>query len=284
MKLIKPFESVNNKMLFSYWIKNKRKKMGLADLHIHSMYSYDGTTSIPAILKYARDYSNLDVIAITDHNSMGGVQEAMNLADKYDLEVIPGCEVSSIDGHVLCLFIDRPVMAGLTLKETVLRTGELGGLCIAPHPMAQGVNSLNFNTIRESLKDKDVARVLVGIETFNGGLVYTRRNNYVVDECQQLPLAQLGNSDAHILSLIGQGSTLFIGSTAADLRKSLENGTTIPQQGNGLNGIGVLTSYIPHLLMRKLGWVDWNATRNSPIQYKRLSEIGSYSLSGKISA
>ena len=258
--------------------------MGLADLHIHSMYSYDGTTSIPAILKYARDYSNLDVIAITDHNSMGGVQEAMNLADKYDLEVIPGCEVSSIDGHVLCLFIDRPVMAGLTLKETVLRTGELGGLCIAPHPMAQGVNSLNFNTIRESLKDKDVARVLVGIETFNGGLVYTRRNNYVVDECQQLPLAQLGNSDAHILSLIGQGSTLFIGSTAADLRKSLENGTTIPQQGNGLNGIGVLTSYIPHLLMRKLGWVDWNATRNSPIQYKRLSEIGSYSLSGKISA
>lgn len=258
--------------------------MGLADLHIHSMYSYDGTTSIPAILKYARDYSNLDVIAITDHNSMGGVQEAIEIAHKYDIEVIPGCEVSSMDGHLLCLFIDRPVMAGLSLQETVLKTGELGGLCIAPHPLAQGVNSLKFETIREALNDRDVAKILVGIEAFNGGLVYTRRNNFVVDECQKLPLAQLGNSDAHILNLIGQGSSLFIGRTAADLRKSLENRTTVPQQGAGLNGIGVLTSYLPHLLMRKLGWVDWNATRNSPIRYKRVSEISSCSFSAKSSA
>jgi predicted metal-dependent phosphoesterase TrpH len=47
--------------------------MGFADLYIHSMYSYDGTASISAILKYVAEYTDLNVIAITDHDSMEGV-------------------------------------------------------------------------------------------------------------------------------------------------------------------------------------------------------------------
>jgi len=57
--------------------------MGFADLHIHSMYSYDGTASISAILKYVADYTDLNVIAITDHDSMEGVPEALDLAPYY---------------------------------------------------------------------------------------------------------------------------------------------------------------------------------------------------------
>jgi hypothetical protein len=54
--------------------------MGFADLHIHSMYRYDGTASISAILKYIADYADLNLIAITDHDSMEGVPEALDLA------------------------------------------------------------------------------------------------------------------------------------------------------------------------------------------------------------
>ncbi|MCE5207947.1 MAG: PHP domain-containing protein [Chloroflexi bacterium] len=247
--------------------------MGFADLHIHSMYSYDGTASISAILKYATDFTRLNVLAITDHDSMQGVPEALDLAPKYNLEVIPGCEISSIDGHVLALFIDRPISAGLSLFETVMRVGERGGLCIAAHPMAKGVDSLSFEMIRSVLHHPEAAKILVGVEAFNGGLVYTRRNQAVADECQQLPMSHVGNSDAHILPMIGEGSSLFIGHSALDLRRALENYSTIPLQGKGLSGTSVLISYIPRFVLRKLGWVSWNASPDKKLGYARLSHI-----------
>lgn len=247
--------------------------MGCADLHIHSMYSYDGTASISAILKYAAEQTDLDVIAITDHDSMSGVNEAIDLAPAYHLQVVPGCEISSRDGHVLGLFIESPVPAGLSLLETVQRVGDQGGICVAAHPMAQAVNSLSFRKIREALQSPVAEKVLVGIEAFNGGLVYTRRNSLVATECSHLPLAQMGDSDAHILPLIGQGSSAFVGHTAEDLRNAIVNRMTTPRQGKGLSGAAVFTSYIPRFLMRKMGWVSWNESPENPITYIHLNEL-----------
>jgi hypothetical protein len=249
--------------------------MGFADLHIHSMYSYDGTASISAILKYVADFTDLNVIAITDHDSMEGVPEALDLAPYYNLEVIPGCEVSSKDGHVLCLFIERPIPPGLTLLETVLMVGNQGGICIAAHPMAKGVNSLRFETIRQVLKHPVASKILVGVEAFNGGLVYTRGNLSVQQESNSLPLAQLGNSDAHILQMIGQGASYYHGYTSADLKNAIINRTTIPRKGNGLSGSAVLTSYIPRFVLRKLGWVSWNESPEKPIIYAQINKLAS---------
>jgi hypothetical protein len=249
--------------------------MGFADLHIHSMYSYDGTASISAILKYVADFTDLNVIAITDHDSMEGIPEALDLAPYYNIEVIPGCEVSSKDGHVLCLFIERPIPPGLSLLETVLMVGNQGGICIAAHPMAKGVNSLRFETIRQVLKHPVASKILVGVEAFNGGLVYTRGNLSVQQESNSLPLAQLGNSDAHILQMIGQGASYYHGYTSADLKNAIINRTTIPRKGNGLSGSAVLTSYIPRYVLRKLGWVSWNESPEKPIIYAQINKLAS---------
>jgi predicted metal-dependent phosphoesterase TrpH len=247
--------------------------MGFSDLHIHSLHSYDGTASISAIFKYASTCTDLNILAITDHDTMSGVPEAVDLAPKYNLQVIPGCEVSSRDGHVLCLFINHVIQSGLSLLETVLRVRDQGGLCIAAHPMAKGVNSLRFSTIREVLKNTDAAKVLVGIEAFNGGLVLTRRNAFVEKESQGLPLAQLGDSDAHILKMIGQGSSWFEGSTVKELKTALVNRATTPRRGQGLTTAAVVTSYIPAILLRMLGWVRWNAAPDAPIRMVNLAKI-----------
>ncbi|MFT3890831.1 MAG: PHP domain-containing protein [Anaerolineales bacterium] len=50
--------------------------MGLADLHLHTIYSYDGTASVPAVLTRARQIG-LDVIAITDHDEIAGAIKAL---------------------------------------------------------------------------------------------------------------------------------------------------------------------------------------------------------------
>ena len=86
--------------------------MGKADLHIHTSYSYDSACTVPAVLEWASSIAELDVIAITDHDAFGGSLEAMQIAPKFGIEVIPGCEIATQDGHLLALYIERPVPPG----------------------------------------------------------------------------------------------------------------------------------------------------------------------------
>lgn len=253
--------------------------MGFADLHIHSIHSHDGTCSIPAILKYVADRTDLNVVAITDHDTISGIREAMLLGPRYGIEVIPGCEVSTAEGHLLTLFINDRVPAGLSLEETVLRTGQMGGLCIAPHPEARGTSSLSGQAIARALANPETRKYLVGMETFNGGLVYTRSNQVALRIAENLDIAHVGNSDSHILQTISEGSTQFAGKTAADLRRALEAHATTHRVGKGLQGAQALRYWLPLFLLRKMGWVTWNACPEEPLQYARMKQVLRHSLS-----
>lgn len=201
--------------------------MGLADLHLHTIHSYDGTASLPAVLSRAKQLG-LDVIAITDHDEIAGALKAMEIASIYGVEVIPGIEITTADGDLLAYFIAEKVDAGLSLIETVLRVRELGGVCIAPHPMAggMGMKSLSARTILKALRDPLVAETLLGIETYNATALDRVSNHYARILANQLDIAQVGNSDAHVVDAIGLGATEFEGSHTADLLIALRNGTT----------------------------------------------------------
>jgi hypothetical protein len=200
--------------------------MGLADLHIHSTYSWDGTARVEEILDHAAHRAGLDIIAITDHDEIRGSLEGRELAHKYGLEVIPGMEVSSADGHVLALFVEEPVPAGLSLAETLECVGDQGGVCIAAHPMARWTPSLSEDVIRAALQNADLARVLVGIEVWNAGLVRGASNLRARTLAAGLPVARVGNSDSHLAWSIGFAATRFRGHTPAHLRAALEARTT----------------------------------------------------------
>ena len=146
--------------------------MGLADLHIHTIYSYDGTTSVPTVLARARNIG-LNVIAITDHDEIAGSLKALELAPRYEVEVIPGIEITTAEGDLLALNITKNIPRNLPLIETVLRAGELGGFCIAPHPMAGGVGmkSLSAYSSLKALRNPVVAQTLLAIETYNATLL-----------------------------------------------------------------------------------------------------------------
>ncbi len=66
--------------------------MDRIDLHTHSHYS-DGTLSPKALIEYAKA-AGLSVIALTDHDTVEGNNEAVAYGNKLGLEVIPGVEVS----------------------------------------------------------------------------------------------------------------------------------------------------------------------------------------------
>src|SRR5690242_4156882 len=114
---------------------------GLADVHIHTSYS-DGQPSVRDVLAYASNCTSLDVIAITDHDTIEGALEAAILAPTYRIQVIVGEEITSRQGHILGLFLRERVPPALSAEETVDAIHAQGGLAIAAHPFLGGRSRL----------------------------------------------------------------------------------------------------------------------------------------------
>ncbi|MCZ6765397.1 MAG: PHP domain-containing protein [bacterium] len=79
------------------------------DLHMHSTFS-DGVHSPTKLVELAIK-RKLRAISLTDHDSLGGVNEAIAAGNKYGLEVISGCELScefkGRDLHILGYGVDQ---------------------------------------------------------------------------------------------------------------------------------------------------------------------------------
>jgi predicted metal-dependent phosphoesterase TrpH len=80
----------------------------LADLHIHTQAS-DGWLA-PSVAVQQANKAGLSAISIADHDSVGGIEAAIEAGNKHGIEVIPGVELSSgFEGrelHILGYFID----------------------------------------------------------------------------------------------------------------------------------------------------------------------------------
>jgi predicted metal-dependent phosphoesterase TrpH len=225
--------------------------MGLADLHIHTVYSYDGTASVPAVLARAKQVG-LDVIAITDHDEIRGALKAFDLAPRFGIEVIPGIEITTAEGDLLALFVTQKIMPGQSLVETLLRVGEAGGICIAPHPMARGagMKSLSYPSIVRALDHPVAGRILIGIETFNATALDRESNHLAQKLWAESPgAAQVGNSDAHVLHAIGSGATEFPGNSAAHLLDALWMGATDVRRGEQMSSARILGSWAIHFVI-----------------------------------
>lgn len=218
--------------------------MGLADLHIHTIYSYDGTASVPAVLTRARQ-AGLDVIAITDHDEITGALRGLELAPHYGMEVIPASEVTTAEGDLLALNITQKIERDRPLVETILKVGELGGFCIAPHPMAGGLGmkSLSAYSILKALRNPEVARILIGIEAYNATALDKWSNHYARILAERLNIAKTGSSDAHVLEAIGLGATEFEGHTAQHLIEALHTGDVRIRKQKEWNSAHILGSW-----------------------------------------
>jgi anti-anti-sigma factor len=211
-----------------------------ADLHVHTTYS-DGRATPEDVLNYYAVHSPVTVFAITDHDTVDGNLRARTFAAEHPdlfghLEIIPGEEVTSRDGHVLALFISEWVPPGMSAEKTVEAIHAQGGVAIAAHPYTNWMRWSGLVGVGDLIKTV----AFDAVETRNSNFTEVFANGKAERNAGRL--ARVGCSDGHFLDAIGRCYTDFPGRSAADFRAALAARTTVP--GGSCYGVPTLLRYV----------------------------------------
>ena len=247
--------------------------MGTADLHIHTRYG-DGMATIPELLHYVEDAAELDVIAVTEHDTVRAAVEARELHARgtFRFELIPGIEVTTLDGHLIGLFVDEPIASFRRMEPTLADIHERGGLAIVPHPLSWLTRSVSLRVLLRIAETRDDAVYFDAIEEYNlspAGRVTSARARRLNRD--QLHLAAVGSSDAHFLQSIGSARTNFEGTTAAELRHAIERG--------GTSGAAGRAPRMSELGYRNIALQQWRGMMATPRNMGWLPTIRSFIVS-----
>jgi len=186
------------------------------DIHVHTHYSYDSLITPQELVFYARK-RGLDGIAITDHDRIEG---ALRIAKETDFLIIPGIEISSLNGHIVGLNVQKPISQGLNVDETVDKIHDAGGIAVACHPVTLFKGSLG----------KHANSKFDAVEVINASALPF---NYSVKHSQKiasrLDIARVGGSDAHYGPEIGCAYTIVDAEPKVqEIAKSISKGLCQP--------------------------------------------------------
>ncbi len=168
------------------------------DLHIHSQYSGDGIGAPKEIIKVLQK-RGLQGMAITDHNTIKGSIKALEIAPK-DFIVIPGVEISTLDGHIVALGVKKNIERELPIEETVEKIIDLGGIPLVVH-LFRNMSGIKKNNL------KKIHKKLTTIEVFNSCSV-PKSNLKSAKVAKEFNLGGTGGSDSHEPEYVGYGYTL----------------------------------------------------------------------------
>ncbi len=202
--------------------------MAKADLHIHTRSS-DGLGTVLQVLEFVEHQTDLDLIAITDHEDVRASLRARELAAMrgYRFGVIPGAEITTLHGHLVGLFIESTPRSFRRVERTLEAIHAAGGLAVVPHPMSWATRSLSRRTIDRICARNEAGITFDAIELANPSPAGTLTQNKAASlNASKWRLPAAGGSDAHHLVCIGKGWTEFAGAGAEALRKALREGTT----------------------------------------------------------
>jgi len=167
---------------------------------MHSFFSKDATGS-PESLIAAAKARGLSGIAITDHDTCEAHEYLKDHPVPAGFLVVPGVEVSTAEGHLICLGVTLPYMKGVPAKEVMEAVKVGGGIAIPAHPFDQWRAG-----IRPSVLD---TLDIEAIEVFNAAVTSRSYNEKAFAYAKGRGLKMLAGSDAHHSSAVGVSATAF---------------------------------------------------------------------------
>jgi predicted metal-dependent phosphoesterase TrpH len=176
------------------------------DLHVHSFFSGDGVSSPEELIEAAKA-KGLHGFAITDHNTCDAVSYMLRKGymreDGQPVDgflIIPGVEVTTAEGHLLCIGATLPYLKGVPALEVCEMIHQRRGLAIPPHPY-----DLFRAGIRESVLD---TLPIDALEVFNAATTLKRYNRLAFEHAKDRNLPMTAASDAHHHATIGTAFTI----------------------------------------------------------------------------
>ncbi len=229
---------------------------GKADLHAHSCQDAwgDGNASVAQLFDFVETHTDLCLFGISDHDSTAGARAGQELHSRgsFRFDFLPGTEVTTTSGHVLCYFPDEvfDVPSLRSLAWTSQFVHEHGGFCVLAHPVYPPWLNRDLRGRQASLEHVEA------VEVANSGL--SPRAQSRLAELQAVlegRVALVGNSDAHHLGAIGSSYTTFPGRNRHDYIQALRDGSTTPFAGTSTTMKAGERSFTRRRSMTRPGWV-----------------------------
>ena len=164
--------------------------------------------SSPEALIASAHSKGLHGFAITDHNTCDAfhymLDHGLARADGTpvdDFLVIPGVEVSTADGHQLCIGTVLPQMKGEPAADVARAVRAAGGLAIPAHP---------YDLFRAGIRERTLDTLDVdAIEVFNAAISHHSYNDKARAYAGRRGLPMIAASDAHHEASIGTSHMIF---------------------------------------------------------------------------
>jgi predicted metal-dependent phosphoesterase TrpH len=203
--------------------------MPLADPHCHTTAS-DGMVTAAELVS-AAVAAGLNLIAVTDHDTMRSVREVQERGEAMGLQVVAGQEITTAwpaQTHILGWFLEKPVRGGMSLSDTVAAIHNQGGLAIVPHPFMP----VYFGSIQPGMLRRLIERQAVdGIEVMFTVPIGRRRRKvldaFLAANSERLG-AHIGSSDSHFG---GHDIARVITAYDGDFRTAIVERRTSPRLG-----------------------------------------------------
>lgn len=199
-----------------------------ADPHCHTFAS-DGMVT-PAQLVEAARAAHLDLIAVTDHDTMDSVKETQARGEQAGIAVIAGQEVTTrppAQTHILGWFLEKPIKRGMSLDDTVDAIHDQSGLVIVPHPfMPVYFGSIQPGMLRRLIEKHSVDGIEMVFTVPIGGRRRRELDAFYAANQDRLG-ARIGASDCHFgVHDIAQAVTDYDG----DFRAAVKQKLTTPRR------------------------------------------------------
>ncbi len=168
-----------------------------ADFHIHMRYSRDSVLTEERLIRVAME-RGLTHIAVTNHNNVEGAvavrDKAREMGVDDRLTVILGEEVSTADGEVVGIFLQRTIPRGLSAEATADEIHAQGGLVSIPHPFdpfrSSHISEVPLTRLAEAGK-------IDAVEIFNSRVTFQRHNLRAAEFAARYELPGIACSDSH---------------------------------------------------------------------------------------
>lgn len=174
------------------------------DLQVHTEASPCSSMTPDELVETARE-RGLDAVAITDHDTVEGVRAVRDAAPD-DLEVIPGVEITTAQGHLLGIGVDEVPPKGVDVFAAVDMIHDQGGVAVLSHPFDRMREAYDRNLDRYGMAA--LARRVDAVEGVNSRCVLRLSNDQARAFARMHGMPFTGGSDAHFPMELGRAVTM----------------------------------------------------------------------------